>query len=281
MECLKIIKENDTIGVIPAFKRETVLSDLRLDIEEDFDCKDFIFLQDGMPLDVSQEILTNIDSVKEEAFGLSIIKISSPPLPESTIVVQTSAMTSQPTEFAEGCQVSSDSFLRRPSSWEVRGIKIYSEDEIVRSNGFEKKRREFWNNMAKTLCKETQKSRAVIAKEINEAWRDYKTSLLLAEEKILSETDTLGTSTKETMKPGTLVKNADRIRHNKNVLDATNVEIEDIRRSQDKGPQRKRKLEMLEEKKRFYQSDMKKAQDSMRKNLNVKLSDVKKFCDNI
>ncbi|CAB4027461.1 Hypothetical predicted protein [Paramuricea clavata] len=70
------------------------------------------------------------------------------------------------------------SFLRNPKPWEVKGIKIYSQQEVDTAVGYEKQRREFWNQEAKNLSRSTNLSREHIAKCINERWRKEKATIL-------------------------------------------------------------------------------------------------------
>ena len=70
------------------------------------------------------------------------------------------------------------SFLRSPKPWEVKGIKIYSPQQVDTAVGYEKQRREFWNREAKNLSQSTMLSREQIAKCINEHWRKEKATIL-------------------------------------------------------------------------------------------------------
>jgi hypothetical protein len=69
------------------------------------------------------------------------------------------------------------SFLRNPKPWEVKGIKIYSQ-EVDTAVGYEKQRREFWNQEAKNLSRSTNLSCEHIAKRINERWSNEKATIL-------------------------------------------------------------------------------------------------------
>ncbi len=40
-----------------------------------------------------------------------------------------------------------NNFLRSPTSWETRGVKMYTQIEVEKVKGME--RREFWNNEVK------------------------------------------------------------------------------------------------------------------------------------
>jgi hypothetical protein len=67
--------------------------------------------------------------------------------------------------------------LRNPKPWEVKGIKIYSQ-EVDTAVGYEKQRREFWNQEAKNLSRSTNLSCEHIAKCINERWSNEKATIL-------------------------------------------------------------------------------------------------------
>ena len=70
------------------------------------------------------------------------------------------------------------------------------------------KKREFWNKEVKRFCRETNKSKNNIVKEVNIAWRQYHGTLLLEEENLLQKLQVDNNiQTISKCKPGTFQKN--------------------------------------------------------------------------
>lgn len=280
-------------------------------MQGDLDVSNFSFSFEGSVLDSGQESELKVAAISQqaEAEGCLVIEIMSftppseprqPNKSASSLSLSESSTntddgrSSPSTSFANTPNSSNEdspkdtetkkhwrscsnsaAFLRSPSSWEVRGVKIYSLEEVEAAKGMEKKRRVFWNNMAKKLCKETTKPKQIIGKTINEEWRKEQGNLLLAEQDLLlaTETETNVLSCRK-LKPRTIGNNAQRIRNKQEELDKINARI-DKAKKQLPGQKRKIELDELERTKKFFLSDMKKAQDAMRKNLKVKMSTVK------
>ena len=57
MKSLKIMEGNEVIGIIPAFDPELALKNLRREIEDDFELKDFDFqaIETDRKIDVQEE----------------------------------------------------------------------------------------------------------------------------------------------------------------------------------------------------------------------------------
>jgi hypothetical protein len=60
--------------------------------------------------------------------------------------------------------------LKSPTTCSIKGIKLYSDNDIETSTGKEKERRIFWNRRAKELSKENV-NKADLYKRIHEDWR--------------------------------------------------------------------------------------------------------------
>ena len=306
MSCLKINnEEGQTVGVIPIYCGETTLAKLREEIEYDF-----LFVHGGYKFNTSEEMFTNVASVAHEMvnhsteknfFCVTIFKRSKlsgecastkgPADPSKTTIDATGSMASNTTPLTgtpktdqnNPCSSTSKvtgSFLRSPTSWEIRGVKIYTQVEIEKAKGMEKKRREFWNKEAKRICRQTKKSKNEVAKEVNIAWRKHQGTLLLEEESLLqkmqkdaSEAEGHECQSQIKCKPGTIQKNFDRIQQHKNELDQVINEIENTKCGSAIG--KKRKLDELSDKKSYLLVEMKKAQDVMRKNLRKSVNFVK------
>ena len=153
------------------------------------------------------------------------------------------------------------SFLRSPKPWEVKGIKIYSQQEIDAAVGYENQRREFWNQEAKNLSRSTILSREHIAKRINELWRKEKATILQNEldAKLASGGHQATPNTKKTV-----CKNLERV---KKLSDEINDVEENISRMEKQKNTDSGSLSRLKHQKSCLMSQLKKAQDCMRKNL--------------
>lgn len=154
--------------------------------------------------------------------------------------------------------------LRSPKPWEVRGIKIYSLSEVESATGYEKTRREHWNKEAKSLCCSTSLSRSEVAQKINESWRKEKRRIL--EDKLESIRCGKEAGPSKSLKKSTLENNMERIRHIESELSAIE---EEISKSKNKieSPTNQSTIRRLQSRKSYLCSQMKKAEDSMRKNL--------------
>ena len=223
----------------------------------------------GLKLGVSSERASNKDPSKTT--------INSPDatgkMGSDMIPMKKTSQTEQNNPCSSTSKVTGN-FLRSPTSWEIRGVKIYTQIEVEKAKGMEKKRREFWNNEVKRLCRETKKSKNDVMKEVNIAWRKYQGTLLLEEGNLLQklQNDESKGQTSTTCKPGTIQKNFDRIRQHKNDLDQVINEIENTKCDSVIG--KKRKLDELDDKS-YLLAEMKKAQDAMRKNLRKSINFVK------
>jgi hypothetical protein len=307
MKAIKVYLDGKTVGILPAFEEGVTLSELRNEIWEDFGLNNFRYLHENEPINLSTETLVKVGSVAKcegkNSNCLSIELTSSGVLCRSSNntafssaghdvspVSDASLAVDQADESQVFTETQSDSssskptsmFLRSPSSWEVRGIKIYTSHEIESAKGIEKQRRIFWNDMAKKLCKETKKSKQVIAQIINESWRSEQTSLLITKSKDLLDAAKEIERTDSKMKPNTIAKNIQRIKGSQKELERINAEIKEASALVGQSPQgnrickRKHELELeeLQRAKKYHLSDIKKGQDTMRKNLNLKLSEV-------
>lgn len=299
MTSLKIMEENKTIGIIPAFDTELSLANLRREIEEDFEIREFDFYRQetGQQIINTQpqdEDITKVVSVAQLADEVPIINIikrlsnpfkscgESKPKTDRTRKsesVSESSMSTVGASFQKAVSTST-CFLRSPTSWEIRGVKVYTEAEIAKAKGMEKKRRLFWNDEAKKLCKDTTKSKGQVAKSIDIAWRERQSTLLLEEEALLSQMNSTTNTDPELFckrkcKPGTLKKNADRIRQHTVALDEVNTQLSASPINVFQGPSEAKKRKVLVDRKKYHLTELKKAQDAMRKNLKASMTTIK------
>lgn len=93
--------------------------------------------------------------------------------------------------------------------------------------------------------------------------------------------DNSNSQTLSTCKPGTIQKNFDRIRQNKNELDQVKDEIDHTKASLNSVDGKKRKLDELDIKRSYLLAEMKKAQYALRKNLRKSVNFVKDLSNDI
>ena len=141
----------------------------------------------------------------------------------------------------------------------MKGIKIYSQQEIDIAAGYEKQRREFWNQEA--LSRSTMLSCERIAKCINEHWRKEKATLLQNEldAKLASGRHQVTSNTKKTV-----CKNLERVKDLRDKI----ADVEESISRMEKGKNNDSgSLSQLKQEKSCLMSQLKRAQDCMRKNI--------------
>lgn len=105
-----------------------------------------------------------------------------------------------------------------------KGVYIYSEQDILRSSGTERERREWWNEKGKELCEDLQHDMLqgeAIDQKLHEEWRIHRAGKILekeretrqATEELLQENPDLKTvlESKRKMKQETLTRNITRL----------------------------------------------------------------------
>ena len=151
---------------------------------------------------------------------INITKHSSTSCPTSESSSTTYASTSESAPLSPGPSTSSTStrlsvtnFLRSPTSWQIRGVKIYTTEEIERTKGQEKIKSVvcFGTRKRKSYVRRLKSQLGDIAKAIDLAWRQHQSSLLLEEEALVSKMESTSSTTAELLgkrkcKPGTLKK---------------------------------------------------------------------------
>ena len=189
---MRILENGNAIGVLPAYNENCKLFDHRSDIENELDLQSFIFIDDqGEAVNKDHKNVLDVRSKatsKHEDNGQQFLEIEvklNGDKPSNNNSKATANLSSDP----------STSFLKSPTSWEIRRMKIYSEKEIVLARGFEKERRKHWNKMAKKLCKETSKTREQIGIIINSKWQVYQASKLLEANKTAAPASHVKSST--------------------------------------------------------------------------------------
>ena len=69
MKSLKIMENNEALGIIPAFDTELSLTNLRREIEDDFGINEFDFKQNetGQQIDIQEEAVIKVVSIMQIA----------------------------------------------------------------------------------------------------------------------------------------------------------------------------------------------------------------------
>ena len=151
--------------------------------------------------------------------------------------------------------------FRRQSTWELKKIKIYTDEEIGSARGMRSQYLKFWNQRVKQLCRLTPNaSRNTITTQVNDEWRKEQNSILSEEASIVQN---VGGKLPEGLKPGTLHNNQQAIDLAQSELDQTQQKLEM------KNICAEEKKRLLANKKRA-RSQLKRAQEAMRKNLSSK-----------
>ena len=151
--------------------------------------------------------------------------------------------------------------LQSPTTCSIKGIKIYSEDEIEKGIGKEKERRRFWNKKARELCKANIKKQDLYSR-IHDEWRAHKASSMTKEAKRNEGKE------KSTLKKGTLMGNIARVDQAKQKLEDL---LKEIKKEENSCCiEKSKKVKRLREELQATRSEIRKAQDALRKS-NAKL----------
>ena len=159
--------------------------------------------------------------------------------------------------------------LKSPTSWSIKGVKVYDEKEVDVAIGKEKERRLFWNKRAKNLSK-TLMTRAKIHETIHNEWRLEKSEKLLRQSARTSDAVSIGESSKNThkrVKKGTLENNRQKVEVFKTEFATLSSDVKELERKVKKCPEEIERLKTLREKLALAKSNLRKAHDAMRKTL--------------
>ena len=184
--------------------------------------------------------------------------------------------------------------LKSPTTADLRGLKIYTEDEIKKGKGSQAMYRQFWNKKIKEFAKNRALSNDEICKRVNEEWRFHKTTLLVKESKDVDEVMSQclksvgGNNTQDgpkakKMKAKTLPSNVSRM--NAAVQQAEDLTVQITLKNKElqnavnpaSAGEIKSELSRLQASLDSTKSEIRKAQDTMRKNLQTKQSEINKY----
>ena len=182
--------------------------------------------------------------------------------------------------------------LRSPTTAELRNLKKYTDDEIIKGKGKEQAYRAFWNKKVEELAKNRSLSKQEIYKRTNEQWRLHGTQLLLKDSEKMKEMEGAANTAdreagvepqKKKMKAVTLPSNISRAKASSAAVASLLADIaaktEELKKVSDLTTRKEIQsiLQQLRRQLDTSKSEMRKAQDALRKNLNIKKSELSKF----
>ena len=180
--------------------------------------------------------------------------------------------------------------LRSPTTCEFRNLKIYTDAEIKKGRGQEQAYRTFWNEKVKKMAKNRQISNKEIYKRANDEWRHHRSKVLVKDsidmEEIVKSTYTEKREDEETedgpqakkLKAGTVPSNISRVKAASASLESLLAELnrktEELKKTFDPILKKEIQTELsqLQMSLDSSKSEMRKAQETLRKNLKTKKS---------
>lgn len=184
--------------------------------------------------------------------------------------------------------------LQSPTTAEVRNLKMFTATEIENGRGKEPEYRKFWNKKVQDLSKNRNISNKEIYKRVNESWQLHRCKLLQVETRDVQtkskeienmrECEATG-SHESKMKKTTLTKNVLGVREASEAIKSLAAEVtclsESLKRSHDALEKNKFQNDLKHAKTRLdaSRSELRKAQDTLRKNLGVKKSELFNYSD--
>ena len=157
------VDKRETLCMLFDVKQSSTLADLRHQAERDVTMM--------LPLTLKYQFLNRTVPVpveSEDAITVaSVIEIEE----EQCKTFIQNENTSK--DDKEGRKLGLWSKLRSPDSSELKGIKIYSEEEIEEAVGKEKERRRFWNVTARALLKKIP-DKKILYERMHKEWRLHK-----------------------------------------------------------------------------------------------------------
>ena len=191
-------------------------------------------------------------------------------VPKSAASAETSLVSSLSTSETEVTSTSNVLQLRRLSDVELRNIKIYSNADIEKGKGSEKEYRRFWNEEVRKMAKDTSIGKKEMYKQVNECWKLKRCSLLEAE-------------APKTMKKATISKNIERVREatesTKSLRETVGSMSQTLKRNTDlvNRAEVERNVKRTKTSLISSMSELRKAQDTLRKNLGAKKSQLSEY----
>ena len=210
-------------------------------------------------------------------------------VPKSAASAETSLVSSLSTSETEVTSTSNVLQLRRLSDVELRNIKIYSNADIKKGKGSEKEYRRFWNEEVRKMAKDTSIGKKEMYKQVNERWKLKRCSLLEAETKNVQELEKSiaekadDWQAPKTMKKATISKNIERVREATESTQSLRETVGSMSQTLKRNPDLVNRAEVERNVKRAKtslissMSELRKAQDTLRKNLGAKKSQLSEY----
>ena len=171
--------------------------------------------------------------------------------------------------------------LKSPSTAELRGLKIYTEDEIKIAKGSQKEYRRFWNKKIKELGKNNSLSNQKVCERVNEEWRFYKTTLLVRETEDAEKSESTrlksGDNRRQNGPKAKRMKTEQRAHDLEKQISQRDKDLQHAVGSSASQGEIKADLSRLQSSLDSTKSEIRKAQDTLRKNLKKKQSDICTF----
>lgn len=267
------------LAVIPSFPRSSSLSALRKKIdEEELINGSYVFVLHKADHSKEEEtVMTALVHAKEQQVDLEIKFVAIDEDEKETVEEEgqgeddlqdaddasTSVRGNSRGESSEPSTSVSWQIFKSPKPWEVKNIKIYTPEEICKARGVKAAYCKFWNKRVKALCSYAI-SKQSICKKVNDEWRLEQETILKKEAEIIQKA---GEPAPAGLKAGTLNNNIYTIAEASTQLKGLTARLQDKN-----SPPASRKVLLAEQAR--AKSKLKRAQETMRKNLKVKKSKI-------
>ena len=290
--CIRIFEtvsgSQEFLAIIPSFAKTGTISNLRREISngELLTKEEYVFVNNERAYEIKEEDDVTIDEFATDANIKDVISIEGKFVKEDETATATSdedeslddLETSRATSTASEPSGSENSktksafwqVFKYQNSWEMKNVKIYSTEEINKARGMRAAYFRFWNQRVKALCSQTPNiSKRSLCQQINEEWRSEQHSILQQETEVLKKTTETPPAS---LKSGTL--NANLLR-----MEEATKELEDTTDKLTNKTLSAKERNDYEAVQRRAKSNLKRAQESMRKNLKVKKCKIDAFVD--
>lgn len=170
--------------------------------------------------------------------------------------------------------------LRSPTTTEIRNLNIYTENEIKQGRGKDEAYKIFWNERVRKMAKNRNISKGEIYKRTNEELRLHRSKLLIEEHRNMEQMatsndvqETEGSTKAKKMKAATVPSNISRMKIASATLESLrgeiNLNIKDLEKTVDPTTRKDilTAISLLQMRLDASSSEMRKAQDALRKNL--------------
>ncbi|KAJ7352822.1 hypothetical protein OS493_033633 [Desmophyllum pertusum] len=271
-------EDQEFLAVIPSFPKTGCLDDLRRKIEEDelTSNGNYLFVQadhtcgkeDEKTLTIEVLTCTTDDiNIRQVDVQIKFVEEETEHTNNDDTVTAKEDHARHDAMSSSETEPSGTSWLnfKNPKPWEIKRIKIYTPEEISKARGMKSLYYNFWNKRAKALCSRAPNlSKQSICTKINEGWRYEQERILKEEAEVIHKTEH---TPPDSLKAGTLNNNMSSIEEASAKLRAVTAKLGGQK------PLHASRKDLLAEQARA-KSKLKRAQESMRKNLKIKKSKI-------